>query len=64
MRRLVQEAEAELAGKRRDAEKLHPQVDKYGQVIPELESEYERRLRYWPRLRMLTVSCSASTAAA
>ena len=40
----MRDAEADLAGKRRDAEKLHPQVEKYGQRLPGLEDEYNRRL--------------------
>lgn len=48
--RLLREAEAELAAKKRDHDKLRPKVEQFGETLPGLESDYERRRKYEPFL--------------
>ena len=43
--RAFREAEADLAAKKREVDKLHPEVEKYGQSLPGLEEQHATRIR-------------------
>ena len=41
----MRDAQADAAGRKQEADGLHPKVEQYGQRLPGLESEYDRRVR-------------------